>query len=677
MMNIFLCDLHAAVGIENQIFVRDYKTYRIYSQGVNLLSINKISKNGSFVFLKNKTVMSVSSAGNKKIIEYMVPSKEKRHYVVYKIEKNKKSAIGYYSNNRQIYFSENEPKDLEKKQSASICERPINRSISDIQKIAKSIMDTNALNSIELVSDDDATSILDVGTCKSGDARSDLLKKSLRNFFNDSGNGVIKCLQSVEAQKKMAKDNALLNQANIFVTRMVGFVDEIKLAQINKSILSNGVSDKLKNNFKIKCESTAAMQGKVACFSDQYENPTMSIDLDKIPKQSDGNLDVNKLNAYLLHEFLHAGTQQPETSGPQKNCLDEMIVESLQNICGDKVQTKTTQDLAQKCMQADTSIKKEISLGAEAAVNTANEAAQRAPASAPENLIPTQTQISQLANATLPQIAGPTLAANYSEGQKVPVTDPATLREVSNTFSNLNSMTTGMGTVMKAAAAAAVGTIAVASTSSASRSPTNNVPASSSAYVPYPPSEIIADKYSSGAPATTNGTISSLANNAAAAPVTGNNFDLNSKNTAVTKTAIGGSQGSVEPPTGAPTTSADSPIATLAPSDSATGSRKIASVAANRNSDISTAASTNEKPQWATRAQLVENLKIRKTFTGKDYAEIKKYYADPNFKNQLQTLGISIELRTTNTNQKLRSIGADANTKIKFVDDGQNLIRQK
>ncbi len=633
----------------NQIYFRDYKTYRIYYHNHASLLVNKKSTKKILIHKKNNSILTTKSDFNKKTIEYMVPAKEKRHTVVYKFEKNKNPQVGYFANNRKVYFAESEPevKSIANKQISAVCEKPKNRNIDDIKNISKFITDNNSINSIDIES-----GILDPKTCTAENLNVDLLKKNLGNLFNSNGLNLIKCLQSDLAQKKMEKDEALLTQANIFVTRMVGFLDDMNVAKINKNLTSN----KFKNNFQIKCESTPKMEGKIACFDDNYENPSMSIDLEKIPKNSNGTIDTDKLNAFILHEFMHAGTQQPETSGPDPKCLDEAIVKSLEALCGDQREKV-------KC-PAPSIIKTEKGsvVAAAATVVAANEIARSMPVKT-ENQIPTTTEVSQLANATLSQMTTPSVARNYQEGDKVQVTDPATISQVSNTFTNLNVLSNNAGTVMKAGAAAAVGSIAVASTSTAARSISSVASDQKNTYVPYPPSEIIADKYSTG---TDDGTISRLANSTLKTNSSVLSEEISSAKANVT--TIAASKNEVLPTRATAKNNSES----TAHTDAAQINRKIASVSSSVEN--TQPATTVELP---TRTQLVENLKIRKTMSGNDYNEIKKYYADPNFKSQLSTLGISIELKTANMNQKIRAIGADMNSKIKFIDDGQNLIRQK
>lgn len=653
-----------------QLFVRDYKYFREFNYGGAKLLVNK-SKTGTrnILLTRGSATLSVVQNQDTAIYEYMVPSQKKRHYLVYKIQKNKKTKVAYYTVDRTKYFNESAMPKAGLDDSGQCSQGP-NWSVGDLRDIAKAIGQDKE-NVFSKDNGFDPSNLIDDESCKFGQSgdQSELVKESVEQLFENNGTKLIACLQSDAAIKKLETDKSLLVNANLFVSRMISFVD---LAQDNSEKFKNynqalNAKTKVRTPIKIKCELDKEDQGKgkTACFNDLAEQPELRLNLSGPPIKVNGAVDKAALQKSIVHELIHSSGQQMQIK-PTPNCVDELIVKSLEGLCAEPSAVPKVEAGVEKCAvdkglgaalagQA-TGVTNSISnasgvangVGADTALSSQNESVALASSISQVVSVPS-SEVAQLTNASLPQ------SAMQGERISVPESSPV-VSSFGAVFDQLSNSMTGMGKVV-ATAAVAAGTIsaAVAQTNSAS---TRFV---QPAAVNYPMSQVAADKYSSTLPTSSSEvTESTRLASALNSLDTGTKLNPNQAAQLTTKTNTN---------TGA-AASAELTNEAVAVTNSLSGadqSRKIASVSDSVTTQSSGAVQalprTNEN-------QIVNQLFVVDSLAGNKYSEIKNKYADPVFVKQLEDLGISIEVRSGSI---IKKIGSQQNSRISFIDDGKQL----
>lgn len=649
-----------------QLFVRDYKYFREFNYGGAKLLVNK-SKTGTrnILLTRGAATLSVVQNQDTAIYEYMVPSQKKRHYLVYKIQKNKKTKVAYYTVDRTKYFNESAMPKAGLDDSGQ-CSRGPNWSVGDLRDIAKAIGTVDDKKNVFMKDNGfDPANLIDDKTCRMED--SDLVKESVEDLFENNGGKLIACLQSDAAIKKLESDKSLLANANLFVSRVISFVD---VAQDNSEKFKNynqvlNAKTKVRTPIKIKCELDKEDQGKgkTACFNDLAEQPELRLNLSGPPIKVNGAVDKAALQKSIVHELIHASGQQMQIK-PTPNCVDELIVKSLEGLCAESSAVPKVEAGVEKCAvdkgmgaalagQGNVSGVKEHDYnregGSTAAVLGNSSMGNETPIVEVKPV--SNSEVAQIANASLPQ--------STIQGERLSVPDSSPVASSFGTvFDQLSNSMTGMGKVV-ATAAVAAGTIsaAVAQTNSASATAAQL----QSAAVTYPLSQVAADKYSSAlstssSEVTESTRLASTLNSLDAG--TKSNLNQASQLTAKTNTNTGTLAA----------TDATSEASTTTNTVSGTDpSRKIASV--SDSSTTQSSGSTQALPR-TNENQIVNQLFVVDSLAGNKYSEIKNKYSDPDFLKRLDDLGISIEIRN-GTNVK--KIGSLRNSKIKFIDDGQKL----
>lgn len=646
-----------------QLFVRDYKYFREFNYGGAKLLVNK-SKTGTrnILLTRGAATLSVVQNQDTAIYEYMIPSQKKRHYLVYKIQKNKKTKVAYYTVDRTKYFNESAMPKAGLDDSGQ-CSRGPNWSVGDLRDIAKAIGTVDDKKNVFMKDNGfDPANLIDDETCRMED--SDLVRESVEELFENNGGKLIACLQSDAAIKKLESDKSLLANANLFVSRVISFVD---VAQDNSEKFKNynqalNAKTKVRTPIKIKCELDKEDQGKgkTACFNDLAEQPELRLNLSGPPIKVNGAVDKAALQKSIVHELIHASGQQMQIK-PTPNCVDELIVKSLEGLCADPSAVLKVEAGVEKCAvdkgmgtalagkgaDSDGGVN-DVAFGASIVQsNTIN-----LPSESVVDVKPVaNSEVAQLANANLPQ--------SSTLGERISIPDSSPVASSFGTvFDQLSNSMTGMGKVV-ATAAVAAGTIsaAVAQTNSASTTSMQVQPAT----VIYPLSQVASDKYSS-----ILSTSSSEVTESTRLASTLNSLDAETK---LNPSQVSQLTAKTNSNTGT-AASAELTNKAATATNSVSGadlSRKIASVS---NSVTTQSSGSAQALPRSNENQIVNQLFVVDSLAGNKYSEIKNKYSDPDFLKRLDDLGISIEIRN-GTNVK--KIGSLKNSKIKFIDDGQKL----
>lgn len=657
----------AAQKKSQQLFVRDYKYFREFNYGGAKLLVNK-SKTGTrnLLMTRGSATLSVVQNQDTAIYEYMVPSQKKRHYLVYKIQKNKKTKVAYYTVDRTKYFNDSAMPKAGLDDSGQ-CSRGPNWSVGDLRDIAKAIGQDKE-NVFSKDNGFDPSNLIDDDSCKFGQSgdHSELVKESVEQLFENNGAKLIACLQSDAAIKKLEADKSLLANANLFVSRMISFVD---LAQDNTEKFKNynqvlNAKTKVRTPIKIKCELDKEDQGKgkAACFNDLAEQPELRLNLSGPPIKVNGAVDKAALQKSIVHELIHASGQQMQIK-PTPNCVDELIVKSLEGLCAEPSTVTKVEAGVEKCA-TDKGLGAALAgQGNVSGVKEHDNNGQGGSTSAvlgnygQGNEMPivdvkpvSNSEVAQLANATIPQ--------STTLGDRVSVPDSSPVAtSFGAVFDQLSNSMTGMGKVV-ATAAVAAGTIsaAVAQTNSSSTTSVQVQPAA----VTYPLSQVASDKYSSTLP-----TSSSEVTESTRLASTLNSLDTGAKlnpNQASQLTAKANANMGT-----AASAELTNEVATTNSVSGADTSRKIASVSDSVTTKNTASAQAQNR---SNENQIVNQLFVVDSLAGNKYSEIKNKYADPVFVKQLEDLGISIEVRSSST---IKKIGSQQNSRVKFLDDGQRL----
>ena len=453
-----------------QLFVRDYKYFREFNYGGAKLLVNK-SKTGTrnILLTRGAATLSVVQNQDTAIYEYMIPSQKKRHYLVYKIQKNKKTKVAYYTVDRTKYFNESAMPKAGLDDSGQ-CSRGPNWSVGDLRDIAKAIGQDKE-NVFSKDNGFDPSNLIDDESCKFGQSgdQSELVKESVEQLFENNGTKLIACLQSDAAIKKLETDKSLLANANLFVSRMISFVD---LAQDNSDKFKNynqalNAKTKVRTPIKIKCELDKEDQGKgkAACFNDLAEQPELRLNLSGPPIKVNGAVDKAALQKSIVHELIHASGQQMQIK-PTPNCVDELIVKSLEGLCAEPSAVPKVEAGVEKCAvdnPVGETLKSEQKIADVQKQASATKGGATVAALGQPDLVATPIDdVKPLLNSEVAQLVNSNLPQPPIQGERLVIPDSSPVASsFGAVFDQLSNSMTGMSKVV-ATAAVAAGTISAA-----------------------------------------------------------------------------------------------------------------------------------------------------------------------------------------------------------------------
>ena len=677
--NVFATTLtHQKKIINNskpQVFVRDYKYFRKYYYKDAEFVVNKTnSKIKNIIFTKGEKVLSVTLNNEKAVYQLMVPGKTKRHFMLTKYEKNKKTKIGYYTVNRKTYFDSAMPlADFKKSADGQTCSRRPNWSFGELAKITKVLGDEKN----DLFSTISTADFIDE-SCKLSEDGKDELTTALDLLFKNNAKKIFSCLQTEQAQKILSneKNINLLSNANLYIARMTSLLDRAQFKATNKSLdnlLSqneNQKSDEIEN-MKIKCAPNAELKNKSGCFVDQSKNPAIILDLTKIKQTADINKTKfgDEIDNVLIHEFYHFSNQQIETP-TQPGSLDEKIIQSLQTICpgfnkSEKAKIENTANLAE-------TEDKFIAPAVESAILANNsDTPSKLTALDADGIVKINDNAYVLSES--PVSLAKNTVIDQTEGAKIEIFDNIkVLDSVTNLFNSFTQSTSGLGEVLS-------GALKVSEQPAVAKSMQTNVnPQITNSSTTNSKIDVMSSAEIFAAQSGSEFNIKSVSTIEQNAKTVTNSFNQNSqlpKQSPLERFENAVSNSNVN--TGLDNKKeiqVSSPIVKSQASTVVSAKNTIQRNAAVVRRDIASEGIQNSGASQKTSSvsEDVEVLSRSPQINGTPYTEIIKKYQDPKFQKDLEFRGIAIRLN--NDNNKM--IGSPKPL-ILFIDNGNFLKKVK
>jgi len=686
---------------QQKLFVRDYKSFRVFEKNNTVLVINKMSSNTkSMVYAFGESTLSVTQTGNVTLFELMMPGKNQRHHLLYKHQPGQKLKVGYYSVNRKRYYS-SVMSGASVGAGSEICSNKPMWLPSEVKQILGALTKDGSVQALDLDSND----LENIAVSDCTDQQSEVVKGSILKLLNNNAKDIFSCLQSHKNIDFLNKkeNQYLLHDINMLIARVVRLLPENNLlAKEKNKEVQDKVNNKIKDEqgkiskFKISCKMEEAQKGQLACFDDSMKDPKISLNL-LDPSFYDANkkLIPAQIEKNLKHELYHSSSQQMESSST--SCADEAVVKSIESLCaqaapqpGSDIQKKCGLDKGVGTVMAATqpadgmtnaSLKDDgrhlVVLQGNITQNAVNQGASNgAPIQAALTAQQTTTQFQQLAQAEIEKPSSTSVAKSTTgSGDRVEVS-------ANSGFSNnYNQMTASLAKTANNMSATLSKVVAAAATTPAVAQASVNTVSTATTSV-YSTAEIAQDKYAglSATPTQLSGVDNRMSStttyNSRQVASANATADANVGSGATVNTVNSAGAGNAKPAT------ADAEVATANTGNKIStggGSGVSAMAAATSPSSagatrtIATVSNSQSNGVMNSDNTILRQLTAFDKITGQTYNNIRKNYADPTFAQQLRDRGIQIYIESDK-----KSIGAaDSGAKIKLKDDQQGLFKVK
>lgn len=314
-----------SVSKNEKVFVRDMKMFRIIQKRDSLLVLNKVPGDlKSLVYTKGLSTLSIQQNKDVTLYQMMMPGKNKRHYLLYKLEKGQQPKVAYYNIPRSTYYSSALDQDN------LMCNMRNAFSIKDLQLInfelkgaAENPVDTFDLDNVVKNCDEENQA---------------LLVSTVSDLFNNNAKKLFSCLEKQETLDALKKpeNQFLLGNVNLFVARMIRMMPSEKVDNFKESGVRSPLQSKDKkiNQFTFSCKMENGEEKRNASYKDDLENPLVSINFDLLKDIKDEAEKKKKIKSLLMHEFYHSSSQQIQMKDdPTK--MDEFVVQSMEGLCGE------------------------------------------------------------------------------------------------------------------------------------------------------------------------------------------------------------------------------------------------------------------------------------------------------------------------------------------------------